>query len=107
MANMDMSALDAENLGLLDEDNMKLEDHDMNDTGERQDWQPLTWQSVVMHKARCHGTLYTHENTCGHDHFVHSTKLLLPQVYWRSSGNSGGKMMAPKMAWRGPTTLRR
>lgn len=61
MANMDMSALDAENLGLLDEDNMKLEDHDMNDTGERQDWQLLTWQSVLLHKARCHCNLTTQE----------------------------------------------
>lgn len=59
MANMDMSALDAENLGLLDEDNMKLEDHDMNDTGERQEWL-LTWQSVLLHKARCHCNLHTH-----------------------------------------------
>jgi hypothetical protein len=34
LANLDMSAVDdAENLGLVDEDNMKLDDHDLNDTG--------------------------------------------------------------------------
>lgn len=34
LANLDMSALDdAEGLGLIDDDNIKLDDHDLNDTG--------------------------------------------------------------------------